>query len=784
MEENKNSIRLTEHYVSHSLFDTKTTNILDGLDLAYCNTNDITDMENEIAAQIISNSKSKSVDSDFEARLVISETKFCNACQIQFADREEQVLHYKSDWHRYNLHLRVTGAKPVTEDQFETMSGDVSSISGSDDEDSDDQNGDATDLENQTPSLEIEVQGLSSARQREQQKVYFKNENGDLISVHRCLLHHKKNPIYEANELISAVAELPKKSKWAVLMVTCGHFAGAIFNGKEILEHKTFHRYTVRKKRGTAQSSHDNKGRQAKSAGAHLRRYNEAALVQEVQELLNKWQELLESCHFVFVRIPVANRGMFYGGKNAPFKKDDFRICVIPFPTRRPTFSELKRVQQMLASVECYGKAADIGSVFPRSPRRYFDKKSGQLEISRCSTPEGEQMAGKMKSRPGSAKTKAEEPSVVYNSAVPEEEADDKKEEVTVELVEIVQEINLSELKEFECLPRRKRVKGKEKDTKSKIADFSLDEREIRWKNSLFTASKTGNENIFKTILKEMTEHHKEVIDVTASRENSASPEIASLGATDECLIHQTQGLVNDTLSPSQKCCNNVVPITSIPSETSSFINPSNHLLKLYMEQIAGFLNRPLGDGGQTFLHVAAKENQAQLVHLLLEHGANPALKDKTGKTPYNLAGPEARNTFRRFMSLWPDRYDYTTAQIPSPLTEEMEQERKRKMAEKRKAKKKAANERNKEKKEALLKQREEEKEKERFLALSDREKRALAAEKRILQQHDSTSGSAKPVLSRCWACAIDITGKVPFEYSDYKFCTTKCLREHRSKMK
>ena len=65
------------------------------------------------------------------------------------------------------------------------------------------------------------------------------------------------------------------------------------------------------------------------------------------------------------------------------------------------------------------GKAADIGSVFPRSPRRYFDKKSGQLEISRCSTPEGEQMAGKVKSRPGSAKTKAEEPSVVYNSAVP-----------------------------------------------------------------------------------------------------------------------------------------------------------------------------------------------------------------------------------------------------------------------------------------------------------------------------------------------------------------------------
>ena len=63
MEENENSTRLAEHYVNHSLFDTKNTNILDGLDLAYCNTNDITDVENEIADQIISNSKSKSVDS-------------------------------------------------------------------------------------------------------------------------------------------------------------------------------------------------------------------------------------------------------------------------------------------------------------------------------------------------------------------------------------------------------------------------------------------------------------------------------------------------------------------------------------------------------------------------------------------------------------------------------------------------------------------------------------------------------------------------------------------------
>ncbi|KAI5629319.1 ankyrin repeat and zinc finger domain-containing protein 1 isoform X1, partial [Silurus asotus] len=48
----------------------------------------------------------------------------------------------------------------------------------------------------------------------------------------------------------------------------------------EVLQHKTFHRYTVRAKRGTAQSVCDaqNRGHAPKSAGSALRRYNEAAL--------------------------------------------------------------------------------------------------------------------------------------------------------------------------------------------------------------------------------------------------------------------------------------------------------------------------------------------------------------------------------------------------------------------------------------------------------------------------------------------------------------------------
>ena len=43
-----------------------------------------------------------------------------------------------------------------------------------------------------------------------------------------------------------------------------------------------------------------------------------------------------------------------------------------------------------------------------------------------------------------------------------------------MDLVETIEMIDLSELKEFDCTPKRKRNKGKEKETESKIADFSL----------------------------------------------------------------------------------------------------------------------------------------------------------------------------------------------------------------------------------------------------------------------------------------------------------------------
>src|SRR5207237_564942 len=82
------------------------------------------------------------------------------------------------------------------------------------------------------------------------------------------------------------VSLAPKKSK---------HSAGPLNREAIVLAHKTFHRYTTRRKQGGSQSANDNAKGAAHSAGASIRRYNEQALVEDVRELLKDWKALIDT---------------------------------------------------------------------------------------------------------------------------------------------------------------------------------------------------------------------------------------------------------------------------------------------------------------------------------------------------------------------------------------------------------------------------------------------------------------------------------------------------------
>lgn len=111
-------------------------------------------------------------------------------------------------------------------------------------------------------------------------------------------------------------------------------------------------------------------------------------------------------------------------------------------------------------------------------------------------------------------------------------------------------------------------------------------------------------------------------------------------------------------------------------------------------------------------------------------------MRDKAKKVPYNLAkDKETRNCFRKFMGENPDKFDYKSAQIPPPLDKEAEEEKERKVNEKKKAQRAVKREKEKEQKEVEMKKNAEEVERQRFLNLTDKEKRALAAERRLLSR-------------------------------------------------
>ncbi|CAD5311474.1 unnamed protein product [Arabidopsis thaliana] len=158
--------------------------------------------------------------------------------------------------------------------------------------------------------------------------------------------------------------------------------------------------------------------------------------------------------------------------------------------------------------------------------------------------------------------------------------------------------------------------------------------------------------------------------------------------------------------------------------------------------------------GTLTALHEAAKSGDCERVMEFLEEGMDPCAKDERGRTPYMLANEkEVRNTFRRFMALNLEKWNWHDAKVPSPLTKEMEESQAAKQAEKD-AKQKARTKELKKLRKAREKkaqaeaaQAEKEKpiskvEEVRRAMAAQREKRAAAAERRMASLNIQSSSS------------------------------------------
>ncbi|GAB4844388.1 hypothetical protein Ancab_037752 [Ancistrocladus abbreviatus] len=290
----------------------------------------------------------------------------CNTCKSEFESLQDQRSHFKSDIHRFNVKLSLAGKAIVKEEDWDDLTFeslhqdfDVSSISGSEDED---------DKECCTRSSIIEGSDQSAKH-----KLFISLYSGERVSIWKSLiLNDSENISYDGDQVdvendghisclkktdvtekLKALLREPRNNTnlRVVLLASGGHFAGCVFDGNTIVAHKTFHRYVVRAKAGKKQSSKDASGKAAHSAGASLRRYNELALKKEIQELLASWKPYFDASSCAFIYAPSSNRHYLFNGEKLLFSDRHLDVRSIPLTVRRPTFKEAWRVYSMLSQV-------------------------------------------------------------------------------------------------------------------------------------------------------------------------------------------------------------------------------------------------------------------------------------------------------------------------------------------------------------------------------------------------------------------------------------------------
>ena len=251
----------------------------------------------------------------------------CLSCECVFTSLQEQKVHFTTDLHVYNLKRRQK-CLPIVQE----LPDHVSSSSESSESDQEDQ----MHVVINSPMVSVLV------------------ENDRVLKIYANVLlseTEKKTQAIAPKKAIDR-AFLKNSFKWIVILLRSGRFAAAVFQESDIICHKAFQRYTTRRKQGGSQAVHDNaSGSKAKSAGATLRRYNEAALQQEIQDLIRSWQKEFDSADCIFLSVAQTSRSIFFGGNSPVFQATDPRIRKIPFATQRPTFQEVQRVHRVLSTV-------------------------------------------------------------------------------------------------------------------------------------------------------------------------------------------------------------------------------------------------------------------------------------------------------------------------------------------------------------------------------------------------------------------------------------------------
>jgi len=154
------------------------------------------------------------------------------------------------------------------------------------------------------------------------------------------------------DELARRAGEGP--GRYALLLMRSGAAALGLFDDVELVDHKTFKRYTVRG-RGRAQSKHlATKGKSR--YGSRLRLRNEERLLEEVSERLGRWWADEPPPERLYASIPVRLAAQLARAEPPPPRALDERVR-IPLHVHAPSNEELLRVHASIARGRAWSDA-------------------------------------------------------------------------------------------------------------------------------------------------------------------------------------------------------------------------------------------------------------------------------------------------------------------------------------------------------------------------------------------------------------------------------------------
>ncbi|KAF7591256.1 hypothetical protein BBP40_001817 [Aspergillus hancockii] len=381
---------------------------------------------------------------DAAQEYAIATSTSCALCKVAFLNVQEQRHHVRSDHHRYNLKAQLRGGPTLDEIQFNKAIGELDeSISGSEssEDDEEDDGGQLTALLKRQAKISqaAEEEDGASKLGTGKHPLYWLSSSllpsNTSLGIYRALFSNAEQEAtgYLVDSLrkkqLSPIniqrkdggAEKPSAPSGPhvfMCMIGGGHFAAMVISlapeihrrqgGIEerqarVIAHKTFHRYTTRRKQGGSQSASDASRGAAHSAGSSLRRYNEAALEKEIRELLLDWKHLIDDAHLLFVRATGSTnrRILFEKYDGQVLRQNDPRLRGFPFSTRRATQGELMRCFKELTRVKV--------SQIDEAALAAADAKQRE-EASKSSSPRPQQQKPKL--------SKEEEASILHTTQI------------------------------------------------------------------------------------------------------------------------------------------------------------------------------------------------------------------------------------------------------------------------------------------------------------------------------------------------------------------------------